>query len=93
MPEPNVLHPIVKEFFNCWGAIICTKKQIPLFTPDSWNKSQNILHDIQKGWVSDPKGISMYVLEQVDKHGFNIYHCFWGTSNVEGAVHTSAHHR
>lgn len=88
VPEPNVLYPIVKEFFDCWGAIICTGKKIPLFTPDSWNKSQSILHDIQKGWVSDPKGISMYVLEWVDKHGFNIYRCLRGTSDVEGAVHT-----
>jgi hypothetical protein len=85
--EKSFLHTIVKEFFDCWGPIKCSITGQPLFSPESWKKSQGVLHDIQKGWVSDPAGIALYTVKGHDKNGLTLYHCICGTNSVEGAVH------
>jgi hypothetical protein len=67
IPEKDTLYKIMKEFFDCWGPIVCTITKQPLFSEESWKKSRGILHDIQKGWVSDPQGVSLYVYGQGKK--------------------------
>ncbi|KAJ7112383.1 hypothetical protein C8R43DRAFT_961795, partial [Mycena crocata] len=90
IPEKTVLYPILKEFFDCWGPLTCTVdgKVLKLFDAESWKKAEAVLHDVQKGWVSDPHGVSLYTFEGTDKAGLNLYHCERGTNSVEGAVHT-----
>ena len=46
-----------------------------------------MLHDVKKGWVSDPHNIPLYTFESQDKYGLVIYHCIRGTNSVEGSVH------
>src|SRR3954469_10770488 len=59
----------------------------PLFGKISWQKAKAILHDIKRGWISDPPGIPLYTLQGHDKHGLTLYHCIRETNSVEGGVH------
>ena len=63
---------------------MCTVTKQPLFSEESWKKARGILDDIQKGWVSDPLNIPIYVHLGTDKHGLNKYCTLRGTNNVEG---------
>jgi hypothetical protein len=87
IPEKSLLHKILSELFQCWGPIICSKSNAPLFNDDAWKKARGVLHDVEMGWVTDPTGIPMYTVEGHDKNGLTIYHCLRGTNSVEGAVH------
>jgi hypothetical protein len=58
-----------------------------LFSEETWKKVKGVLHDVHKGWVSDPIGIPLYSIRFCDKHGLPVYHCIWRTNSVEGAVH------
>ncbi|THU80100.1 hypothetical protein K435DRAFT_874751 [Dendrothele bispora CBS 962.96] len=59
IPPKEVLFPILKEFFGCWGNIKCSVRKIPLFTEETWKKAQAVLQDVQKGWLSDPDSIPL----------------------------------
>jgi hypothetical protein len=61
--------------------------QQKLFSAETWKKTQGVLHDVKKGWLSDPGSISVYVQEGRDKDGLLLYHCIQGTNSVEGAIH------
>jgi hypothetical protein len=87
IPEKSLLHRILKEFFDCWGPIKCTTTGQKLFSAESWKKANGVLHDVQKGWISDPAGIPLYTVRGHDRNGLAIYHCIRGTNSVEGAVH------
>ncbi len=78
---------MLKELFESWANVVCKVTGQKLFTMESHQKSQSILLEVKKGWISDPIGISVYHLEGVDKYGLNIYHCIRGTNSVEGSVH------
>src|SRR5436305_9043657 len=78
IPEKTLLHHILEEFFNAWGPVVCLKDDKPLFSDDSWKKAKGILHDVKKGWVSDPSGIPVYTLIGYDQHGLALYHCIRG---------------
>src|ERR1700683_4776665 len=54
-------------------------------------KAKGVLHDVWKGWISDPAGIPLYTIRFHDKHGLPVYHCIQGTNSVEGAVHNPSH--
>jgi hypothetical protein len=87
IPEKALLHHILEEFFNAWGNIRCTVRKEALFNAESWKKAKRLLHDVKKGWVSDPEGIPIYTLIGYDKNGLALYHSNRGTSSVEGGVH------
>jgi hypothetical protein len=91
IPEKNFLYTLLKEFFGCWGPVKCTVTGQPLFTEETWKKAQGVLHDVKKGWISDPAGIPLYTIACHDKHGLPIYHCIRGTNSVEGSVHNPIH--
>jgi len=50
-----------------------------------------IINDIQKGWVSDPQGVSLYVYMSRDKNGLNRYHTLRGTNDAESSIHKQIH--
>ena len=87
IPEKNLLHPILEEFFNAWGPAKCSFRKFPLFDEESWKKANCILHDVKRGWISDPPGIPLYTLLGYDQNGLAVYHCLRGTNSVEGGVH------
>ena len=87
IPESGILVLILTEFFNCWGKIKCPITGQPLFSAETWKKTQGVLHDVRKGWLSDPSLISVYTQEGTDKNGLPLYHCIRGTNSVEGAIH------
>jgi hypothetical protein len=87
IPRKEVLHPILKEFFECWGKVICSVHKIPLFNEESWKKANAVLQDVQRGWLSDPESIPLYVVNGSDQNGLTVYHCLRGTNSVEGAIH------
>jgi hypothetical protein len=87
IPEKDVLFHLLSQLFKCWGPVKCTVTGQPLFTDETWKKVQGVLHDVRKGWISDPAGIPLYTIRYHDSHGLPIYHCIRGTNSVEGAVH------
>lgn len=87
IPEKNLLVKLLGELFECWGPVKCTITGQPLFSSDTWKKSEGVLHDVRKGWISDPVGIPLYNIRFTDKNGLPVYHCIRGTNSVEGAVH------
>jgi len=87
IPAKDLLHKILTEFFQAWASVKCTKTGQMLFNDETWKAAHAVLHDVQKGWVSDPVGIPLYTVSTQDKNGLNIYHCIRGTNSVEGAVH------
>ena len=88
IPEKNLLHHLLEELFDAWGPVQCPyHKNMPLFGENSWQKAKAILHDVKRGWISDPPGIPLYTLQGHDKHGLTLYHCIRGTNSVEGGVH------
>jgi 3'-5' exonuclease len=87
IPDKDVLYHILTEFFDCWDVAKCSKTGEVLFDAETWQKAKRVLHDVKKGWVSDPHNIPLYTIESQDKHGLIIYHCIRGTNSVEGSVH------
>ena len=87
IPEINILVLVLTEFFNCWGKIKCSVTGQPLFSAETWKKTEAVLHDVRKGWLSDPTSIPVYSCEGTDKNGLPSYHCICGTNSVEGAIH------
>jgi hypothetical protein len=87
IPESELLYRILTEFFEAWGHIKCTVTGQPLFGDETWKKVKGVLHDVQKGWISDPSGIPVYTIRKRDKNNLLVYHCIRGTNSVEGAVH------
>jgi hypothetical protein len=49
-------------------------------------KAQGVLHDVKKGWISDPSAIPLYTVNGCDKNGLPPFHCIRGTNSVEGGV-------
>jgi len=91
IPEKELLYRILIEFFEAWGYIKCTTTGQPLFGDETWKKVKGVLHDVQKGWISDPSGIPLYMIKKQDKNNLSVYHCIQGTNSVEGAIHNAIH--
>ena len=87
IPESNILVLVLREFFDSWGKIKCSITGQPLFSAETWKKAEAVLHDVRKGWLSDPSSIPVYTHEGTDKNGLPLYHCIRGTNSVEGAIH------
>src|SRR6266446_6024563 len=87
IPEKGILKLVLTEFFKSWGHIKCSVTGQKLFSAETWKKTQGVLHDVRKGWLSDPGSISVYTQEGIDKDGLLLYHCIRGTNSVEGAIH------
>lgn len=87
IPESNILVLVLREFFDSWGKIKCSITGQPLFSAETWKKAKAVLHDVRKGWLSDPSSIPVYTREGTDKNGLPLYHCIRGTNSVEGAIH------
>ncbi|KAJ7017554.1 hypothetical protein C8F04DRAFT_979056 [Mycena alexandri] len=87
IPQKDVLHHILSEFFTAWADVKCSVTNLPLFSAETRQKVQGVLNDVKKGWVSDPVGITVFTVEGIDKNSLTLYHCIRGTNSVEGAVH------
>lgn len=87
IPERGLLHRVLNELFQSWGNAICTVTKAPLFSAETWQKAQRVLHDVDKGWISDPPHIPLYTISNYDHNQLVLYHCIRGTNSVEGAVH------
>lgn len=87
VPEKGILYILLKELFDSWGPVKCTITKQTLFSHETWKKANGVLHDVQKGWISDPSSIPVYTVKGMDKNGLKLYHCIRGTNSVEGAIH------
>ena len=87
IPQQDVLYILLKELFESWAPVKCVVTGQKLFNDETHRKAQSILVEVQKGWISDPTFMSVYMKAGVDKDGLNLYHCIRGTNPVEGSVH------
>ncbi|KAJ6546376.1 hypothetical protein B0H10DRAFT_2243630 [Mycena sp. CBHHK59/15] len=88
IPPPEELYPLVAKVFEIFGHLKDAKTGLPLFNSAAWAVAKNVLELIQKGFLSDPPGISLYYLVGYDKNGLPLYRCARGTNFTEGGVHT-----
>ncbi|KAJ7488604.1 hypothetical protein B0H11DRAFT_2230137 [Mycena galericulata] len=89
IPPPEELYPLVANVFETFGHLKDAKTGLPLFNSAAWAVAKNVLELIQKGFVSDPPGISLYYLLKIEsKTGLPLYRCIRGTNFTEGGVHT-----
>ena len=90
IPPPDILSPLVNEFFLTFGPLKDAITKQPLFNSSNWQSARRIHEIIQQGLVSDPPGIPLYIQISVDKKagGLPIYRCCRGTNSTEGGVHT-----
>ncbi|KJA22277.1 hypothetical protein HYPSUDRAFT_202294 [Hypholoma sublateritium FD-334 SS-4] len=90
IPPPKKLYPLVQDIFLTYGPLKDATTGLPLFAPQQWQSSKQILELIRQGFVSDPPGIPLYTCIGVDSKACNlpIYRCFRGTNFTEGGVHT-----
>jgi hypothetical protein len=89
IPPPEQLHPVVKEVFHTYGPLKDATTSLPLFNSAAWTVAKNILGMIQKGYLSDTPGISLYYQLGMDSTtGVPLYRCIRGTNMTEGGVHT-----
>jgi hypothetical protein len=91
IPQKDILHTLLSEFFDAWANVKCSVTKLPLFSDETRQKSQGVLNDVLKGWVSDPAGIPLYTVEGMDKNHLTLYHCPRGTNSVEGTVRGSTY--
>lgn len=75
IPEKGLLHRILTELFESWGNTKCSITNYLLFSAETWQKSQRVLHDVKKGWISDPPHIPLYTISRYDKNHLPLYHC------------------
>lgn len=87
IPGKEYLHTALTELFHEWGPCKCSRTGLSLFNKDSWKKANALLEDTQRGWISDPPAISLYVKMSTDREGLAVYRCLRGTNSVEGGVH------
>ncbi|KAJ7689206.1 hypothetical protein B0H17DRAFT_1135244 [Mycena rosella] len=87
IPQKDVLHHILSEFFDAWATAKCSVTGLPLFSDDTRQKADGVFKDVAEGWISDPVGIPLYTVEGTDKNQLTIYHNTRGTNSVEGSVH------
>jgi hypothetical protein len=73
IPEPGILYRLLKELFDIWGTLCCSRTKMPLFSKESEKQASAILLKVQRGHISDPSGIPMYVLKGSDKNGLPRY--------------------
>ncbi|KAJ6546579.1 hypothetical protein B0H10DRAFT_2243560 [Mycena sp. CBHHK59/15] len=73
IPPPEELYPLVAKVFGIFGHLKDTKTGLPLFNSAAWAVAKNVLKLIQKGFLSDPPGISLYYLVGYDKNGLPLY--------------------
>jgi hypothetical protein len=65
-----------------------TKGKSILFFSDSANEmAEQLLETIRHGFLSDPKGLSLYFEMGHDRDGLFLYWCIQGTNSVEGSLH------
>jgi len=69
IPEKDFLYRLLDELFKCWGPVKCTVTGQALFSEETWKKAKGVLHDVRKGWISDPAGIPLFTIRFHDKHG------------------------
>jgi hypothetical protein len=77
-PSKDVLYRLLKELFECWGPVKCSKTGQPLFDKETWKKAKAVLHDVQLGWLSDPDDVPLYQEKGHDGYGLQKYHCIRG---------------
>ena len=87
VPKPSVLVPrleaVIEEFQDCVDA----DTQQRLFSPVAKLAAKSVLDMARKGFLSDPPGISMYVLRKFDRDNLPVWLCCRGTNSNEGGVH------
>jgi len=75
IPNKEILYHLLSELFQSCGSTQFSITKQTLFNAESWKKAERVLHDVKKGWISDPTNIPLYTLESQDKNGLAIYHC------------------
>lgn len=90
VPPPALLHSRVKQVYELFQDKKDLDTGAPLFNARARLKAKNVLTMIEKGFVSDPPGISFYVKKlnydgtpKVDQKGLQLYRCLRGTGKVE----------
>ncbi|KAJ7101731.1 hypothetical protein C8R44DRAFT_887925 [Mycena epipterygia] len=75
IPSRNVLLKRLEKLFNAYADIQCSTKKTKgsFFSDEAKEMVKRLLDTVQKGYLSDPAGISLYYFMGKDRDGLNIY--------------------
>ncbi|KAJ7236311.1 hypothetical protein C8J57DRAFT_1530119 [Mycena rebaudengoi] len=75
LPDRKSLLQRLKTLFAAYADIQCSTKRCrgSFFSDEAKEMTQHLLDTVQKGYFSDPSGISLYFLMGKDCDGLNIY--------------------
>jgi len=87
IPGPVVILTRVEQVFKAFQDVVGAKTGQPLFNAAAKKAARQVLELIKGGWVSDPDGVSMYVLRRRDRDGLPLWLYCRGTNSNEGSIH------
>lgn len=89
IPERKVLLKRLETLFGAYENIQCTVKKSRggFFSDEAKEMVLHLLDTVRKGYLSDPRGISLYYLMGTDRDGLKLYRTVRGTNSVEGGFH------
>jgi len=61
IPPPEILSPLINNFFLVYGPPKDAVTGLPLFNESHWKTAKQIREIIRQGLVSDPPGIPLYI--------------------------------
>ena len=85
--KPWVLAPRLEALIDVFQDCVDAETQQRLFSPVAKLAAKTVLDMARKSFLSDPPGISMYVLRKFDREHLPVWLCCRGTNNNEGGVH------
>ncbi|KIK54977.1 hypothetical protein GYMLUDRAFT_1021476 [Collybiopsis luxurians FD-317 M1] len=89
IPDRDTLNTHVSTCFTSFKDIrwLTKGKSIPFFSDSANEMAERLLETIRRGFLSDPKGLSLYFEMGHDHDGLFLYRCMRGTNSVEGGLH------
>jgi hypothetical protein len=89
IPRPAVLRARIEQLRDEFKKpkYVDPETNKPLLSKDALKQIELILDHVDKGCISDPKGLKLYYELKTDKYGLMTYRCIRGTNSVEGGVH------
>lgn len=89
IPPRDILSQRLKKLFDAYSDVQCStsKTRGSFFSDEAKEMAKHLLDTAQKGYLSDPPGLSLHYLMGKDRDNLNIYRTVRGTSSLEGGVH------
>ena len=84
IPEAHELLKRFDKLVEVYSKVKDARTEEPLFRPDTLKELKKLRSHIEKGCLSDPPGVPLYVFKGWNTLGLKVYRCLRGTNSLEG---------